>query len=64
MVTLAMRVGPSKRTPAVRGRRAVPEVGCSVPHHLVLLQRQPLNDALAVLHELAAQGLLNGLHHT
>lgn len=45
------------------GAGHVPEVGCSVPHHLVLLQRQALNNALAVLHKLAAQGVLNRLHH-
>lgn len=42
----------------------LPEVGGAVPHHLVLLQCQPLNHSLAVVHKLAAEGFLNGLHNT
>lgn len=38
----------------------VPKVGGPIPHHLVLLQRQPLNHALAILHELAVKRFFNG----
>lgn len=37
----------------------VPEVGCPIPHHLVLLQCQPLNHALAIFHELAVKRFFN-----
>ena len=43
-----------------RGERGcVPEVGGSIPHHLVLLQGQPLNHSLAILHELAVKRFFN-----
>lgn len=37
----------------------VPKVGRPVPHHLVFLQRQPLNHALAIFHELAVERFFN-----
>lgn len=36
-----------------------PEVGCPVPHHLVLLKRQPLNHPLAIFHKLAVKCFFN-----
>lgn len=37
----------------------VPKVGCPIPHHLVLLQCQPLNHSLAIFHELAIKCFFN-----
>ena len=41
---------------------SLPEVSGAVPNHLLLLQRQSLNDAFAVIDKLTAQSLLHIPH--
>lgn len=42
----------------------LPNVSGAVPHHLLLLQRQPLNDTFAVIDKLAVECFLHRSHHT
>lgn len=46
----------------VEARGHAPKVGSSVPHHLMLLKRQPLDHPLAVFHELAVECFFNRPH--